>query len=103
MGGEGEEGEGGWRPVVHVATLARPSGGIRRYRRRRPETTPLYHVLQAHLDGFLSRLEADPTATAWPYFVRRELDSFLRCGILAHGFARVHCDHCGKDALVAFS
>jgi hypothetical protein len=27
----------------------------------------------------------------------------LRCGILAHGFARVHCDGCGQDDVVAFS
>jgi hypothetical protein len=26
-----------------------------------------------------------------------------RCGILAHGFARVHCDDCGRDDVVAFS
>jgi hypothetical protein len=89
--------------VVHVTSLARLSGAIRRYRRRRPETTPLYRLLQQHLDGFLARLEADPAATHWPRFVRRELDSYLGCGILAHGFARVHCDACGKDALVAFS
>ena len=31
------------------------------------------------------------------------LSSFLDCGILAKGFARVHCTRCGKDALVAFS
>ena len=33
----------------------------------------------------------------------REFFALLRCGILAHGFARVHCANCGKDALVAFS
>ncbi|MBL8724363.1 MAG: transposase [Planctomycetes bacterium] len=27
----------------------------------------------------------------------------MRCGILAHGFARVHCDGCGHDDVVAFS
>jgi hypothetical protein len=35
--------------------------------------------------------------------VERELRGFLACGILAHGFVRVHCDACGKDRLVAFS
>ena len=38
-----------------------------------------------------------------PAFVWRELEAFLRCGILAHGLARVHCDGCGKDDVVAFS
>jgi hypothetical protein len=38
-----------------------------------------------------------------PRFVERELRGFLRCGILACGFARVHCDECGLDRVVAFS
>jgi len=28
---------------------------------------------------------------------------YLECGIFAHGFARVRCDDCGDDFLVAFS
>ena len=28
---------------------------------------------------------------------------YLKCGILAHGFARVYCANCGHDFLVAFS
>jgi len=35
--------------------------------------------------------------------VRRELYRYLDCGILANGFARVHCATCGRDELVAFS
>ena len=38
-----------------------------------------------------------------PQFVEREFHRFLECGILAHGFLRVHCDACGRDRLVAFS
>ena len=38
-----------------------------------------------------------------PRFVERELRGFLRCGILAHGFVRVHCDACGLDRVVALS
>lgn len=38
-----------------------------------------------------------------PRFVERELRSFLDCGVLAHGFLRVHCDTCGRDGVVAFS
>ena len=30
-----------------------------------------------------------------------EMDAFLRCGILAHGFARVWRESCGKDDVVA--
>jgi len=35
--------------------------------------------------------------------VARELQRYLACGILAFGFARVHCSGCEKDELVAFS
>jgi hypothetical protein len=35
--------------------------------------------------------------------VERELRAFLKCGILAHGFVRVHCDACGCDRLGALS
>jgi len=35
--------------------------------------------------------------------VEREFRGYLECGILAHGFVRVHCDACGCDRLVAFS
>ncbi len=38
-----------------------------------------------------------------PGFVTRELERFSRCGILANGFARVHCGTCGHDRLVAYS
>jgi hypothetical protein len=32
-----------------------------------------------------------------------EVESFLKCGILAHGFIRVACDSCRESRLVAFS
>lgn len=38
-----------------------------------------------------------------PRFCRREVEGFLRCGILAHGFARVFCEGCRQDEVVAFS
>jgi len=38
-----------------------------------------------------------------PRYVDRELAEYLRCGILAHGFARVRCSTCHDELLVAFS
>jgi hypothetical protein len=61
----------------------------------------LYGVVQAELETFLARAEARERPV--PRFVERELRGFLRCGILAHGFVRVHCDECGLDRVVAFS
>jgi hypothetical protein len=58
-------------------------------------------VVQAELETFLARAEARERPV--PRFVERELRGFLGCGILAHGFVRVHCDACGLDRVVAFS
>ena len=38
-----------------------------------------------------------------PSWVERDFRAYLRCGILAHGFARARCSGCGYDFLVAFS
>jgi hypothetical protein len=58
-------------------------------------------VVQTELETFLARAQARERPV--PRFVERELRGFLRCGILAHGFVRVHCDACGLDRVVAFS
>ena len=38
-----------------------------------------------------------------PRFVEQTFDAYLRCEILAHGFARVRCKDYGDEKLVAFS
>lgn len=43
------------------------------------------------------------TGADLPQFVKDEFDTFLECGILAHGFLRLRCGACGHDKLVAFS
>lgn len=62
----------------------------------------LHRVLCEHLATFLSRAQ-ERAGSGLPRFVRRELRRHVDCGILAFGFARVHCSMCGKDELVAFS
>jgi hypothetical protein len=71
------------------------------YERRRPEDTILHRVLREHWQHFVALAEQ---AERWvPSYVQREVERYLECGILAHGFARVHCAGCGYDRLVAFS
>jgi hypothetical protein len=70
--------------------------------RREPERGALYQVLLSHLQSFLARAD-ERAGSGLPAFVRRELYAYLDCGILANGFARVHCSGCGRDELVAFS
>lgn len=55
--------------------------------------------MQSELESFLARARDRPL----PRFVEREFRGFLECGLLAHGFLRVHCDACGRDRIVAFS
>ncbi len=71
------------------------------YRRRTPETEPLYEVLSGHLETFLEGLRA--TDRQLPRHVEQELRAYLECGILACGFLRVRCEDCGQSRVVAFS
>src|SRR5438093_8336309 len=73
------------------------------YEPRDPNRTVLYHVIAAHLETFLTSLDADPDAKGLPAYVQREFYTYLQCGILAHGFLRMGCDTCQKEVLLAFS
>ena len=74
------------------------------YKRRRPEKTAAYQAVQHHLETWLETTrEANPDYEAIPHYIERDLRRFLECGILAYGFARVYCDHCGRDYLLAYS
>lgn len=71
------------------------------YRPRNPEENPLYGVVAGHLETFLAgQRERDRYV---PGFVEAEFREFLQCGVLAHGFLRVHCKDCGWDRLVPYS
>jgi putative transposase/transposase-like zinc-binding protein len=74
------------------------------YQRHRPEETVLYTILQAHWRSFLAETEAeDGSGCGLPRFVVDEVEAFLRCGILAHGFIRVVCDDCRQSRVVPFA
>jgi hypothetical protein len=76
-------------------------GGSADYAPRRPEQTRLHQTVRENLETFLARArERDHPV---PRFVERELRAFLACGVLAHGFLRLHCDACGCDRLIPFA
>ncbi|MGQ0508021.1 MAG: transposase zinc-binding domain-containing protein, partial [Myxococcaceae bacterium] len=80
------------------ACRALPAG----YRRREPEKSVLYSVVRENLANFTAELlETDERGL--PSYVERELTRYLSCGILSEGLARVRCEGCGNDFLVAFS
>jgi hypothetical protein len=78
-----------------------PSDGSADYAPRRPEQTLLHQTVREHLETFLARARKRDHPV--PRFVERELREFLACGVLAHGFLRLHCDACGCDRLVPFA
>ena len=71
------------------------------YTPRFPEQTLLHRIVGEQLESFLSR--ARETGQPAPRFIEQELRAYLRCGVLAHGFLRLHCDACKLDRLVPFS
>ena len=73
------------------------------YERRRPERSTLYHVVQENLNTLYGAVEDGALAIALPKFVKKELEGYLECGLLCHGFARLTCGSCDETRLVAFS
>ena len=75
------------------------------YRPRQPRASPLYRLLD---QGFreLSLVWDErfaPTHGEWRAVIPKVVDQFLACGVLEHGFARIRCDTCAHEYLLAFS
>jgi Putative transposase/Transposase zinc-binding domain len=87
--------------LLAVAAKTPPKSGAQ-YARHRPEQTALYQLVQQHAATFFAQAQ-DATGSSLPRYVKDEFDSFLSCGILAHGFLRLHCGGCKQDQLLAFS
>ena len=73
------------------------------YRRREPERSILFETVRAHWNSLLAEVAQRTDGGSLPGFVIAEFERYLKCGVLAHGFARVYCGSCGKDLLVALS
>jgi len=75
------------------------------YRPRRPERSDLHLAVRENLELFLETYDKRFFDQHGPLTdrARRTLEEYLRCGILAAGFARVRCGDCGHEQLVAFS
>jgi hypothetical protein len=73
------------------------------YQRHRPEMTTLYAVVRDNVETLYAAVAAGFEGAALSPFVRREFDGYLDCGLLCRGFARMKCDACAEQHLVAFS
>ena len=87
---------------LHASACHTDTRKCTHYERRRPEETILYQLVQEHIETFFAQVETE-TGSGLPNFVKDEFDTFLECGILAHGFLRLRCADCTHEKLVAFS
>ena len=79
-------------------------GAPHAYKRREPEATVLYELVQTYLPLALDQAaERSEHGFGYPGFIADTFNRYLDCGLLCQGFVRVHCDQCGFDRLVAFS
>ena len=85
--------------MAQPAVIQDSARGVR-YERHRPEDTVLYRTIRQHWGEFCERAEE---ASGLPRFVVREVEEYLRCGLLPFGCIRVGCERCGFERLVAFS
>lgn len=75
------------------------------YRARNPKKSPLWQCANRHYDQFE---EAYPEQYQPRYgrlrpIIPEVVHKFLDCGNLERGFARIRCDHCEHEYLLAFS
>ena len=75
------------------------------YRGRRPKASPLWQCLFRHYDTFQAVYEKRYQSRHGYLrpIIPEVVNKFLDCGDLERGFARIRCDHCQKDHLLAFS
>jgi len=75
------------------------------YRPRHPERTPFYQCLEDYWDEFQESCPYFYEAEYGPWHpvLEKTVDRFLECGLLRHGFARLKCEGCPHQALLAFS
>ena len=75
------------------------------YRPRRARESPLFRLVEQHLEEFLRVYPARFAKAHGPLrsVVERVLRGFLKCGLAEHGFARAECQTCRASYLVPFS
>jgi hypothetical protein len=89
---------------VATSPVQTQSSGAAIYKRRRPERTVLHKIVRDNLETYLATTGRDDDFTGdVPFHAEAAFRNYLKCGILAHGFARVYCANCRHDFLVAFS
>ena len=75
------------------------------YRPRRPRDTPLFRLVEQHLEEFLRVYEERFAKAHGPLrpVVEGVLRAFLTCGLVERGFARAWCGTCRLTYLIPYS
>jgi hypothetical protein len=75
------------------------------YHPRHPERTAFYQLFETHFDSYVRAYEERFESRSGPLrpVVVRSAEDFLSCGRLQGGFARIRCERCRKEHLLAFS
>ena len=75
------------------------------YRPRRPRESPLFRLVEQHIEEFLRAYPERFAKQHGPLrpVVERVLRAFLECGDVAHGFARAWCETCRLSYLIPYS
>ena len=85
-----------------ASILSRSLSSVVPYQRHQPEKTLLYKLIQKNLLHFYHQVEKEQEKEL-PYFVKKEFEEFLKCGLLSYGFLRLQCQSCKQERLLAFS
>ncbi len=75
------------------------------YQPRRPQSSPLFRLVRDHLHRVRTVYAARFAHEFGPWrpVMGEVAEKFLACGVLEHGFARIRCDDCAQEYLLAFS
>jgi hypothetical protein len=75
------------------------------YKPRRPRESPLFRLVEQHIEEFLRVYPERFAKEHGPLrpVVERVLREFIRCGMPEHGFGRAYCDACRATYVVPFS
>ena len=75
------------------------------YKPQRPQASPLFRLVSDHLQRLQTVYDERFAREYGPWrpVVAQVADQFLACGVLEHGFARIRCDDCAHEYLLAFS
>ena len=75
------------------------------YKPRRPQASPMFRLVSDHLQRLQTVYDERFARECGPWrpVVAQVADKFLACGVLDHGFARIRCDACTYEYLLALS